>query len=131
MANELAVVNEHWLELVGNAKRLPRPFEREIFLFASDLAVTESEVATHTGAADGLADGETLELVVTGGEEDAHAIEVRTRKGDAVGWISRRWSALVLRLMKAGKAVVCRSRGCTIVEDAWKDLRVDIYMRDI
>lgn len=131
MANELAVVNEHWLELAGNAKRLPRPFEHEIFLFSSDLAVTESGSTAPTCAAEGLGDGEDLELAVTGGEEDAYAIEVRTRKGDLVGWISRRWSALLLRLMKAGKSIVCRSQGYTIVEDAWKDVRVGIYMRDV
>ena len=30
MANELAVVNDNWLELADSGKPLPRPFEREI-----------------------------------------------------------------------------------------------------
>ena len=32
MANELAVVEENWLDLAGKFKDLPMPFERTVFL---------------------------------------------------------------------------------------------------
>ena len=41
MANELATVEENWLELAGKFKDLPMPFEKTVFLTECHLAGTE------------------------------------------------------------------------------------------
>ena len=40
MANELAAVEENWLELSGKFKDLPMPFEKTVFLTECHLAGT-------------------------------------------------------------------------------------------
>ena len=40
MANELATVEENWLELAGKFKNLPMPFEKSVFLAECHLAGT-------------------------------------------------------------------------------------------
>lgn len=131
MSNELAVVSDNWLELSGNAKQLPRPFEREIFLFGSHLAGTVEEIVDVERKSGDLPEGEELKIVVAGDAGDDTALEVRAKDGVILGWISKRWSGLVLRLLKAGKTIVCKYRGSELVEEAWTDVRVDVYMRDV
>lgn len=130
MANELAVVNDNWLELADSGKPLPRPFEREILLFGSHLA-EGSQGVEYAEKNEGLADGTELKLVITGDKKGDQSLVVWSKGGIRLGLISKRWSPMLIRLMKAGKAIVCRYRGNCVVEDEWLDIQVDIYLRDV
>lgn len=89
MANELAVVNDNWLELADSGKPLPRPFEREILLFGSHLA-EGSQGVEYAKKNEGLADGTELKLVITGDKKGDQSLVVWSKGGIRLGLISKR-----------------------------------------
>ena len=129
MANELATVEENWLELAGKFKDLPMPFEKTVFLTECHLAGTEcieDELVKTYDVEEGT------ELVLRRSSEDvqdAMAVAALTKKGYVVGYVPRRYAAIIARLMDAGKALSATVTEKTLVGH-WLDLAISIAMKE-
>ena len=130
MANELAVVEDNWIELAGKYKDLPMPFEQTVFLAECHLAGTEliEDMLVKTESVDA---GTPLTLMrINVDAEDAKAIAALTGEGVTVGYVPRRYAALMARLMDAGKALAAKVTDKTLVGH-WLDLSVSIEMKEV
>ena len=129
MANELAVVEDNWLELAGKYNDLPMPFEQTVFLAECHLAGTEliEDMLVKT---ENVEAGTPLTLKrMNVDAEDAQAIAALTADGDTVGYVPRRYAALMARLMDAGKALVAKVTDKALVGH-WIDISVAIEMKE-
>lgn len=129
MANELAVVEENWLDLAGKFKDLPMPFEQTVFLTECHLAGTaeidDMLVKTHNVEA-----GTPLVMKrMPTDAQDARAIAALTAAGDIVGYVPRRYAAVFARLMDAGKALSAKVTEKSLLGH-WLDLAVAIDMKE-
>ena len=87
MANELAVVEQGWVELAGKLKDIPMPFEQTVFLAECHLAGT-AEIDDMLVKTQGVGKGTELVLKRTSADaEDFRAIEVLTADGDVIGYV--------------------------------------------
>lgn len=130
MANELATVEENWLELAGKFKDLPMPFEKTVFLTECHLAGT-ADITDMLVRTQGVDMGSPLVLKrSTGDVQDAQAVAVQTEGGVLVGYVPRRYSAVMARLMDAGKSLSAKVTEKTLV-DHWLDLVVAINMKEV
>lgn len=130
MANELATVEENWLELAGKFKDLPMPFEKTVFLTECHLAGT-ADITDMLVRTQGVDMGSPLVLKRSAGDaQDAKAVAVQTEGGVLVGYVPRRYSAVMARLMDAGKALSAKVTEKTLV-DHWLDLVVAIDMKEV
>ena len=101
MANELAVVEENWLDLAGRFKDLPMPFEQTVFLAKCHLAGT-AEIDDMLVKTRSVKEGTHLLLKrMPTNAQDARAVAAMTADGDIVGYVPRRHSAVMARLMDA------------------------------
>lgn len=130
MANELAVVEENWLDLAGKFKDLPMPFERTVFLTEchlsgtaeiDDMLVKTRNVETRTPL--------VMKRMPTDAQ-DARAIAALTAAGDIVGYVPRRYAAVFARLMDAGKLLSAKVTEKSL-ENHWLDLAVSIDMKEV
>lgn len=129
MANELAVVENCWLDLAGKYKDLPMPFEQTVFLAKCHLAGT-AEIDDMPAKTKNVKAGAQLSLKrMTADAEDARAVAALTAEGAVVGYVPRRHSAVMARLMDAGKALSAKVAGKTPVGH-WLDLVVSIEMKE-
>ena len=129
MANELAVIEDNWLELAGKYKDLPMPFEQTVFLAECHLAGTEliEDMVVKTENVDA---GTPLTLKRTNVDaEDDQAIAALTAAGDIVGYVPRRYAALMARLMDAGKALAAKVTD-KVLAGHWIDISVAIEMKE-
>ena len=130
MANELATVEENWLELAGKFKDLPMPFEKTVFLTECHLAGT-ADITDMLVRTQGVDMGSPLVLKrLTGDAQDAQAVAVQTEGGVLVGYVPRRYSAVMARLMDAGKALCAKVTKKTL-EGHWLDLAISIDMKEV
>lgn len=130
MANELAVVEENWLELAGKFKDLPMPFEQTVFLAECHLAGT-AEIDDMLVRAKDVVKGTELVLKRSSANaRDCKAVAALTKDGVLVGYVPRRYAAVMARLMDAGKALSAKVTEKTLV-DHWLDLVVAIYMKEV
>jgi hypothetical protein len=130
MANELATVEENWLELAGKFKDLPMPFEKTVFLTECHLAGT-ADITDMLVRTQGVDMGSPLVLKrSTGDAQDAQAVAVQTEGGVLVGYVPRRYSAVMARLMDAGKALSAKVTEKTL-EGHWLDLAIAIDMKEV
>ena len=129
MANELAVVEESWLDLAGKFNDLPMPFEQTIFLAECHLAGT-AEIDDMLVRTSGVGKGTSLRLRRSAGDaQDERAVAALTADGMLVGYLPRRYSAVMARLMDAGKALSAKVTEKTL-EGHWLDLAVSIEMKE-
>ena len=129
MANELAVVEDNWLELAGKYKDLPMPFEQTVFLAECHLAGTDliEDMLVKT---DNVETGTPLALKrMDVDAEDAKAIAALTGEGVTVGYVPRRYAAVMARLMDAGKALAAKVTEKTLVGH-WLDMSIAIEMKE-
>ena len=130
MANELATVEENWLELAGKFKDLPMPFEKTVFLTECHLAGT-ADITDMLVRTQGVDMGSQLVLKrSTGDAQDAQAVAVQTEGGVLVGYVPRRYAAIMARLMDAGKALSAKVTEKTL-EGHWLDLAIAIDMKEV
>ena len=130
MANELAVVEENWLELAGKFKDLPMPFEKTVFLAECHLAGT-AEIDDMLVRTQDVEQGSPIALKRTAADaQDEKAVAALTADGVLVGYVPRRYSAVMARLMDAGKALSAKVTEKTLV-DHWLDLVVAIDMKEV
>ena len=129
MANELAVVENHWLALAGQTRSLPVPFEQTIFLTNCHVAGTEDVDDILIKAKD-VKKGSELALCRKAKDAaDERAVAVRTKGGDLLGYLPRRHSAVMARLMDAGKALSAKVVGKEL-ECHWLDITIAIEMKE-
>lgn len=129
MANELAVVEDNWLELAGKYKDLPLPFEQTVFLAECHLAGTDL-IEDMLVKAKNVDAGTPLTLKrMNVDAEDAKAIAALTGEGVTVGYVPRRYAALMARLMDAGKALAAKVTDKTPAGH-WLDISVAIEMKE-
>lgn len=130
MANELAVVEENWLDLAGKFKDLPMPFERTVFLTECHLAGT-AEIDDMLVKTRNVETGTPLVMKrMPTDAQDARAIAALTAAGDIVGYVPRRYAAVFARLMDAGKALSAKVTEKSL-ENHWLDLAVSIDMKEV
>ena len=129
MANELATVEENWLELAGKFKDLPMPFERTVFLTECHLAGT-AEIDDMLIRTKNVTKGSALTLKRNATDaQDAKAVSVLADDGVLVGYVPRRYAAIMARLMDAGKALSARVTEKSL-ENHWLDLSISIDMKE-
>ena len=129
MANELAVVEENWLDLAGKFKDLPMPFEQTVFLAECHLAGT-AEIDDMLVKTRNVETGTPLVMKrMPTDAQDARAIAALTAAGDIVGYVPRRYAALMARLMDAGKALAAKVTDKALVGH-WLDISVAIEMKE-
>ena len=130
MANELAVIEKNWVALGGQAQNLPAPFEQTIFLTDCHLAGTE-EVEDILIKTNDVAEGTELVLQRTANDAtDERAVAVRTKGGALIGYLPRRYAAVMARLMDAGKDLSAKVVGKEL-EGHWLDVVVAIEMKEV
>ena len=130
MANELAVVEENWLDLAGKFKDLPMPFERTVFLTECHLAGT-AEIDDMLVKTRNVETGTPLVMKrMPTDAQDARAIAALTAAGDIVGYVPRRYAAVFARLMDAGKLLSAKVTEKSL-ENHWLDLAVSIDMKEV
>ena len=129
MANELAVVEKNWLALAGQTKSLPVPFEQTIFLTNCHVAGTEDVDDILIKAKDVSKGSELVLCRKTKDAADERAVAVRTKDGVHLGYLPRRHSAVMARLMDAGKALSAKVVGKEL-ECHWLDITVAIEMKE-
>ena len=130
MANELVVVEENWLELAGKFNDLPMPFEKTVFLtechLAGTLAIEDMLVRTKS-----VVKGTMLALKRNATDaQDEKAVSVHADGGVLVGYVPRRYAAIMARLMDAGKALSAKVTEKAL-EGHWLDLSVAIEMKEV
>jgi hypothetical protein len=121
-----------WVSLVhGKSGRLaiPKPFERDIFLFETHVAGTShidgmQELEPHINA------GDKLHFVrEPDNPHDSHAIAVRTAQGVKIGYVPKADNVIFSRLMDAGKLLF----GKVVSKEKlgnWVKIRMEIYLHE-
>ena len=129
MANELAVVEENWLDLAGRLNDLPMPFEQTVFLAECHLAGT-AEIDDMLVKTRNVETGTPLVMKrMPTDAQDARAIAALTAAGDIVGYVPRRYAAVFARLMDAGKLLSAKVTDKELVGH-WLDISVAIEMKE-
>lgn len=130
MANELATVEENWLELAGKFKDLPMPFEKSVFLAECHLAGT-AEIDDMLVRTQDIKQGSPIVLRRAAADaQDSKAVAALTEGGVLVGYVPRRYGAVMARLMDAGKALCAKVTKKTL-EGHWLDLAISIDMKEV
>ena len=130
MANEIAVIEKNWLALAGQVKDLPVSFEQTVFLTDCRLAGTEEidDILVKTQDVDA---GTPLVLKRTAVDAaDARAVSAETQSGTCLGYVPRRYGAVMARLMDAGKQLNAKVVGKEL-EGHWLDVVVSIKMKEV
>lgn len=130
MENELTLIKDNWLELVGPGKDLPVPFVREIFLQECHVAGTMHVDDILVKTKDLAIDSELRLRREPDNPCDDLAIAVETAAGDRIGYVPKKYNPPYARLMDAGKLLVARVAHKEL-EDHWLNIRISIILRDI
>lgn len=108
---------------------IPKPFERDIFLFDTHVAGT-----THVEGIDELEPhlkiGDKLDFFrEPENEYDPKAIVIKTDNGVKVGYVPEFDNAVFARLMDAGKLLFARIDSKEWIEN-WLKIRIKLFLRD-
>ena len=130
MSNELAIIEKNWLTLADHIKEVPAPFEQTIFLAECSLAGT-IEIEDALVKTQNVDTGTELVLKRSTAEvQDERAVAVRTKDGVLLGCVPRRYSAVMARLMDAGKNLLAKVVGKEL-EGHWLDVKISIEMKEV
>ena len=131
MANEIAVIEKNWLALADQVKDLPVPFEQTVFLTDCHLAGTEEidDILVKTQDVD-AGTPLVLKRAATVDAADARAVSVETSSGTCLGYVPRRYGAVMARLMDAGKQLNAKVVGKKL-EGHWLDITISIEMKEV
>lgn len=130
MGNDLAIIDDSWLMLADQGKEMPVAFQQVIFLTNCHLAGS-NEIAGIKDKIGGIKDGDPLVLHRAATDAtDARAVSVETASGTLIGYVPRRYGAVMARLMDAGKLLSAKliGRDC---DEQWTDITVAIEMREV
>ncbi|WP_058259542.1 HIRAN domain-containing protein [Fenollaria timonensis] len=107
---------------------VPKPFEREIYLFTTHVAGT-THVDNIFEIEKNINIGDRLSFFREDNKHDDLAIRVETEKEEKLGYIPREDNIVFARLMDAGKELYAKVKTKEIVE-AWVRIEIDIYLKD-
>ena len=130
MGGDLTIIDDSWLTLSDQAKEMPVAFQQVVFLTNCHLAGT-NEIADIKDKVDGIKNDEPLVLHRSATDAtDARAVSVETASGTLIGYVPRRYGAVMARLMDAGKLLSAKliGRDC---DEQWTDITVAIEMREV
>ena len=129
MANELAIIEKNWLTLADQVGNLPAPFEQTIFLTECHLAGT-AEIEDILVKTQNVDTGTELVLKRSAAEvQDERAVAVQTKSDILLGYVPRRYAAVMARLMDAGKNLSAKVVGKEL-EGHWLDIKISIEMKE-
>ena len=129
MSNELAIIEKNWLTLADHIKEVPAPFEQTIFLTECNLAGT-IEIEDVLVKTQNVDTGTELVLKRSAAEaQDERAVAVQTKGDVLLGYVPRRYSAVMARLMDAGKNLSAKVVGKEL-EGHWLDVKISIEMKE-
>lgn len=108
---------------------LPKPFERDIYLFDSHVAGT-SHIDNIESIGEQLKDGDRLVFYrEPDNETDPQAIRIETLKKEKIGYVPRQDNIIFSRLMDAGKVLFAK-----VVEKEllgkWLKIKIKIYLHE-
>ena len=108
---------------------IPKPFEREIFLFDTHVAGTShiegiDELEPHLDVGDRLEFYREPE-----NPHDNMAITIKTAAGDKVGYVPKADNVVFSRLMDAGKLLFARVESKKIL-NGWLRIKIKIYLHE-
>ena len=107
---------------------IPKPFEREIYLFTTHVAGT-THVDNIFEIEKNINVGDKLSFFREDNKHDDLAIRVETQKEDKLGYVPREDNIVFARLMDAGKELYAKVKTKEIV-DFWVRIEIDIYLKD-
>lgn len=107
---------------------VPKPFEREIYLFTTHIAGT-THVDNIFEIEKNVNVGDRLSFFREDNKHDDLAIRVETEKEEKLGYVPREDNIVFARLMDAGKELYAKVKTKEIVE-AWVRIEIDIYLKD-
>lgn len=113
-----------------SSKDLPKPFEKEIFLFNTHIAGTNyieniEEIAEEMNFED-----EVRFVRESKNEHDKYAICVRNKNNEKLGYIPRVDNIVFARLMDAGKLLYGKIRDVEEV-NGWYKIKISIFLKNI
>ena len=130
MANELTIIENNWLTLADHAKELPIPFEQTIFLTKCHIAGTE-EIDDILVKTRDVEPGTELVLRRTAKDAvDSQAVSVLADGEVLVGYLPRCYSAVMARLMDAGKQLAARV-AWKEQKGHWLDITITIELKEV
>lgn len=108
---------------------LPKPFERDIYLFDSHVAGT-SHIDNIESIGEQLKDGDRLVFYrEPDNETDPQAIRIETLAKEKIGYVPRQDNIIFSRLMDAGKVLFAK-----VVEKEllgkWLKIKIKIYLHE-
>lgn len=108
---------------------LPKPFERDIYLFDSHVAGT-SHIDNIESIGEQLKDGDRLVFYrEPDNETDPQAIRIETLTKEKIGYVPRQDNIIFSRLMDAGKVLFAK-----VVEKEllgkWLKIKIKIYLHE-
>ncbi len=112
-----------------NLPDLPRPFEREIYLFSTYIAGT-GYIENIEELIEGMDISEDLEFYrEPKNTHDNLAISVKTKKKEKLGYLPRADNLIFARLMDAGKLLFGKVKEIK-KRGNWFKIEIDIYLKD-
>lgn len=113
----------------GGGIEIPKPFEREIFLFDTHVAGT-THVENILELNPTLNIGDKLLFVrEPENQYDPQAIRVMNMKKEKIGYVPMQDNVVFSRLMDAGKKLYGRIKSKEMI-DEWLKIEMDIYLND-
>lgn len=128
------IVNPAGSELLGlmhnsSGLTMPKPYEKDIFLFDSYVAGT-SHIEGITELEPYLSIGDRLDFFrETDNQYDKEAIVIKTKSGVKVGYVPRKDNVIFARLMDAGKLLFAKISEKKKVGE-WVRLEIKIYLQE-
>ena len=118
-----------YLMKTGSGLDLPKPFERDIYLFDTYVAGT-THIKGIEKIGESLKDGDRLVFYrEPENEHDPQAIRIETLEKEKIGYVPRQDNVVFSRLMDAGKVLFAK-----VVEKEmrgkWLKIKIKIYLHE-
>ncbi len=118
-----------YLIKTGTGLDLPKPFERDIYLFDTYVAGT-SHIEGIENIGSHIKDGDRLVFYrEPENEHDPQAIRIENLKGEKIGYVPRKDNVVFSRLMDAGKVLFAK-----VIEKEmkgkWLKIKIKIYLHE-
>lgn len=118
-----------YLIKTGKGIDLPKPFERDIYLFDTYVAGT-SHIEGIENIGESLKEGDRLVFYrEPENEHDPQAIRIENLNGEKIGYVPRKDNVVFSRLMDAGKVLFAK-----VIEKEmkgkWLKIKIKIYLHE-
>lgn len=118
-----------YLIKTGTGLDLPKPFERDIYLFDTYVAGTSHVEGIENIGSNLKYDGRLVFYREPENEHDPQAIRIENLKGEKIGYVPRKDNVVFSRLMDAGKVLFAK-----VIEKEmkgkWLKIKIKIYLHE-